>query len=200
MRATGVEPMAASSGAGIVFEPTSLPGCVLLRPPVREDERGRFVKYFHAGAFTGAGLATEFREDYYSVSQQGVLRGLHFQLPPHAHDKLVVCLAGEVLDVALDLRRGSPTYGRHFATTLSGEESLALFMPAGMAHGFYVTRGPATLLYKVGTVYEPSADSGILWSSAGIDWPDPEPLLSARDRGFPTLAELESPFTFASPS
>jgi dTDP-4-dehydrorhamnose 3,5-epimerase len=196
---TRVEPVAAPAG-GLVFEPTSLPGCMLLRPPVREDERGRFVKYFHARAFAAAGLATEFREDYYSVSQQGVLRGLHFQLPPHAHDKLVVCLAGEVLDVALDLRRGSPAYGRHFATTLNGEESLALYIPAGMAHGFFVTRGPATLLYKVGTVYEPSADSGILWSSAGIDWPDPDPLLSPRDRDFPLLAEFDSPFTLAAGS
>ncbi|GGY28925.1 dTDP-4-dehydrorhamnose 3,5-epimerase [Pseudoduganella albidiflava] len=174
--------------------PTSIPGCFELRPIVRRDERGSFTKVFHEDVFRDAGLRTDFAEEYYSISQQGVLRGLHFQVPPHDHAKLVYCPQGRVLDAALDLRRGSPTYGRHLALELSGEAGNMLYLPAGLAHGFYTLSEQALMVYKVTSTYAPAHDGGVLWNSAGIDWPDSAPLLSPRDRTFPTLADFDSPF------
>lgn len=175
---------------------TAIPGVRELRAAVRRDRRGRFIKTFHAGVFAEHGLAAEFREQYYSVSDAGVLRGLHFQTPPAAHAKLVFCTAGAVFDVALDLRRGSPAFGRHAAFTLSAENAAQVYIPPGCAHGFCVTEGPATLVYATTTEYSPVFDAGVLWNSAGIDWPNEAPLLSARDAGFPPLSGFESPFLF----
>jgi dTDP-4-dehydrorhamnose 3,5-epimerase len=176
---------------------TAVPGFLELRPPVREDGRGRFVKVFHEGDFARLGLATAWAEEYYSVSTHRVLRGLHFQLPPHDCAKLVYCVSGSVMDVGVDLRVGSPTYGRHATLDLSAARGNMAYLEAGLAHGFYVREGPATLVYKVTAVYAPDADTGILWSSAGIAWPDPGPVVSERDRGFAPLARFDSPFRFA---
>ncbi|MBJ6727756.1 dTDP-4-dehydrorhamnose 3,5-epimerase family protein [Geomesophilobacter sediminis] len=174
---------------------TSIPGCCELLPDRFRDDRGSFVKTFHHGLFTELGLNTDWREEYYSVSHPRVLRGLHFQLPPHDHEKLVYCSAGGVLDVVLDLRRDSPSYGRHELFELNAERANLLYLPKGVAHGFYVTDGPATMLYKVATVYAPAHDTGIRWDSAGIPWPDADPVISQRDRSFAPLAEFVSPFT-----
>ena len=141
-------------------------------------------------------MAEGFAEQYYSVSHSGVLRGLHFQLPPSDHDKLVYCTAGAAFDVALDLRLGSPEFGRHIGLTLSAEAHNLLYLPRGFAHGFCVTEGPATMVYNTTTPYAPEHDTGILWNSAGIDWPVDTPLVSTRDRNFPALDEFESPFGF----
>jgi dTDP-4-dehydrorhamnose 3,5-epimerase len=173
---------------------TSLRGCFELRPEIREDVRGRFVKTFSRELFARLGLSVDFVEQFYSVSRKGVLRGLHFQLPPRALDKLVTCIEGKVLDVLLDLRRGSGTYGRHIVLELSAETANEVYIPAGLAHGFYTLSERATLLYGTTCAYSPEHDTGIRWDSAGIPWPDAQPIVSPRDAALPALADFLSPF------
>lgn len=179
------------------IRPTTIPGCFELVPRVMRDERGSFTKVFHQQAFRAAGLRTDFAEEYYSWSKRGVLRGLHFQTPPHEHAKLVYCPQGRVMDVALDLRRGSPTYGQHCTLQLDGDSGNMLYLPAGLAHGFYTLSEQALMVYKVTSVYAPDSDAGILWDSAHIAWPDRQPVTSLRDRGFPALDAFDSPFVYA---
>lgn len=176
------------------IEETAIHGLRLLKPIVRGDARGRFVKNFHAEFFKSHGMETTFPEQYFSTSAQGVLRGLHFQTPPMDHAKLVTCLEGEVLDAVVDLRKNSPTFGQHATFRLNGEEATQVYIPTGCAHGFYTLSKRATLLYNVGTVHSAPHDAGIRWDSAGIAWPNPSPLISERDAGFPTLAQFASPF------
>jgi dTDP-4-dehydrorhamnose 3,5-epimerase len=175
---------------------TSIPGCFELVAPRFEDERGAFVKTFHRDVFAAAGLETDFREQFYTTSRRGVLRGLHFQLPPADHVKLVHCLCGEVLDAVVDLRVGSPTYGRHQLFTLSAEKANLLYIPKGLAHGFHVASPQAIMCYAVSSVHSPAHDSGIRWDSAGIPWPDASPIVSKRDEGFTSLSSLASPFRY----
>jgi len=176
---------------------TKLPGCYELEPNVFKDERGLFVKTFHEEIFKERGLATEFAEEYYSFSHKGVLRGLHFQTPPMDHAKMVYCVSGKVKDVVLDLRVGSPTYGKYELFDLNSDKCNIIYIPTGMAHGFYVDSESALLMYKVTTIYSPENDSGILWSSAGIPWGDDTPIISNRDAGFPSLADFKSPFRYS---
>lgn len=178
------------------FLPLALPGCFEIRPRAFRDERGSFAKPFVASRFAAHGLPTVFAEEFYSSSQRGVVRGLHFQIPPHEHGKLVYCVRGEVLDVIVDLRRGSPTYGQNLQTRLDETRPAALYMPAGLAHGFCALSDEATLIYKVTSEHAPSHDCGIRWDSIGVDWPVASPIVSERDRSFPTLAEFDSPFVF----
>jgi len=175
---------------------TELPGLFELRPQLFEDSRGRLVKIFHADFFAGHGLETGFAEAYSSLSHERVLRGLHFQNPPHDHAKLVTCLAGGVFDAVLDLRLGSPTYGRHVTFALSGEQGNLLYIPRGLAHGFYVEEGPATMMYMATTQHSPEADAEIAWDSAGISWPGGDPVISDRDGGFPRLEDFDSSFVY----
>lgn len=181
----------------VEIEPAGIPGAYLLRPAVRSDPRGRLVKTMHAEAFAQAGIPFRFAEQYYSVSARNVLRGLHFQLPPHAHYKLVCCLEGEVFDVILDLRRGSPAFGAHRGFELDGERGESVFVPIGCAHGFCVRSERALLHYSVSTVYAPAHDAGVRWDSAGVAWPCADPMLSQRDRSLPPLSDFETPFRFA---
>jgi len=174
----------------------TIPGCFEISPRIFRDERGVFVKTFHDEVFQRHDLTTKWCEEFYSVSCRGVLRGLHFQLPAHEQDKLVYCTAGAVLDAALDLRRGSPSYGCHLLLEVSAEAGNMLYLPRGLAHGFYVLSESATLVYKVSSVYSPEHDAGILWNSAGILWPDDTPRLSRRDARFPTLGNFSSPFHY----
>jgi dTDP-4-dehydrorhamnose 3,5-epimerase len=176
------------------IEESGLPGCRALTPAIHRDRRGHFIKTFHRDWFAAQGMATDFAEAYYSVSRRGVLRGLHFQLPPHQHAKLVYCVEGAILDAVVDLRRGSARYGAHALFSLSGQDGRLVYVPPGLAHGFYVTSESATVIYNVTSTHHPAADAGILWSSAGIPWPDPAPVLSERDSGFPPLSEFSSPF------
>jgi dTDP-4-dehydrorhamnose 3,5-epimerase len=173
---------------------TCLGGCYEIVPHVFSDERGLFVKTYHERAFRERGLETDWREEYHSVSRRGVLRGLHFQLPPHDHVKLVYCTSGAVLDAALDLRAGSPTFGRHLLLELSGERGNMIYLPSGLAHGFLVQSESATVCYRASTVHAPDHDGGVLWSSAGIPWPVAAPIVSARDRSFVPLGDFVSPF------
>lgn len=173
---------------------TPLPGCFELVPKIHKDKRGSFVKILHAPAFKKLGLAADFKEEYYSVSKKGVLRGLHFQTPPQDHTKLVCCLKGEVLDAVLDLRRKSATYGKHFTLKLDAKKSNMLYIPKGCAHGFYSLSANSLMLYRTSTVHSVENDAGILWNSAGIKWPAGKPLISPRDAAFPALRDFKSPF------
>jgi dTDP-4-dehydrorhamnose 3,5-epimerase len=178
----------------LTVKPSKLDGCVELQPKVMEDARGRFVKVFHEEAFAAAGLATDFAEEYYSVSHKNVIRGMHFQLPPMDHVKVAYCIAGAVLDAVVDLRVGSPTYGQFALFELSADKANSIYIPKGMAHGFCALTDQAVMVYKVGTVYSPAHDAGVLWNSMGIPWPTEQPVISARDTGFPALADFTSPF------
>lgn len=178
------------------LHPSSIPGCFEVQPRLLDDERGRFVKVFHADAFTESGLATDFKEEYYSRSKQGVIRGMHFQTPPADHVKVVYCTHGEVFDVVLDLRVGSPTYGQVATYILSADKGNYLYIPKGLAHGFCTLSDSATLVYKVTTVYAPESDSGVLWSSVPVDWPVPAPIVSKRDAGLIKFSDFESPFVY----
>lgn len=182
------------------FSPLAIPGCFAIETENSRDQRGAFTKFFHAGQFKERGLETDFREEYVTCSEARVLRGLHFQVPPAHHAKIVVCIAGSVLDVIVDIRAGSPTYGKALGTNLDATSNQAVYMPAGIAHGFYVTQSPATLLYKVTSVYSREHDSGIRWDSVDFAWPDKKPLISERDKSFVALREFSSPFQFKSES
>lgn len=175
---------------------TRIPGCFELHPAPFRDERGVFVKTFHEDNYAQNGLETYFAEEYYSLSHRGVLRGLHFQLPPRDHTKLVYCVAGEVIDAVVDLRVGSPAYGKFETFNLSAEKANMIYIPPGLAHGFYVVSQSAIMMYKVTTVYSPEHDTGILWNSAGIPWPDMHPVVSKRDSEFIALVDFKSPFTY----
>jgi len=178
------------------LKPSAIAGCHEVQPRVMHDARGSFVKVFHADAFRELGLATEFTEEYYSHSHKGVIRGMHFQTPPADHAKMVYCVRGEVFDVVLDLRVGSPTYGQAATFVLSAEAGNYVYIPKGLAHGFCALSDTATLVYKVTTVYAPQSDAGVLWSSVDVDWPVETPILSERDARFPRFDQFESPFTY----
>ncbi len=178
----------------MTFLQTKISGCLEIVPLCYQDERGRFVKTYHEQTFEQYGCCTDWKEEFYSVSRRGVLRGLHFQRPPHQHDKLVYCTMGTVLDAVVDLRKDSPTYGDHIMIELSTEKGNMLYIPRGLAHGFYVTSESATMMYKVSSVHVPDHDSGIRWDSAGIAWPTNAPILSAKDALLPLLADFTPPF------
>ncbi|WP_230971265.1 dTDP-4-dehydrorhamnose 3,5-epimerase family protein [Nitrogeniibacter aestuarii] len=184
------------SNAGFSLRPTALPGCVELTLPRSEDTRGRFLKLFHRDAFAAMGLDPGVAEVFCTTSHRHVIRGLHFQRPPHAHAKLVACIDGAVQDVALDLRRDSPGYGQHIAVSLSADAGNALYLPSGLAHGFCVLSDSATMIYLTTTEHAPEHDAGIAWDSAGVAWATDEPTLSARDRAHPRLADFDTPFRF----
>ena len=175
---------------------SKIPGCYEIQPHIHRDERGSFVKTFHAPTFEALGLQTEFPEEYYSVSKKNVVRGMHFQLPPDDHVKLVCCTTGTVMDVVVDLRKGSPTYGQHTISKLNSEKGNMVYIPKGMAHGFCVLSGTATMIYKVSTVYSPTCDNGIRWNTASIDWPVSSPIISQRDLTLSSLLEFDSPFIY----
>lgn len=178
------------------IKPTQLTGCFELQPKPFEDARGRFVKVFHTQAFTAHGLETNFAEEYYSVSNKNVIRGMHFQMPPMEHVKVVYCVQGAVLDVVVDLRVGSPTYGQTTMLELSAAKANSLYIPKGMAHGFCSLSDHSIMVYKVSTVYAPAQDAGILWDSVGVSWPTTQAILSARDQTFAPLVQFVSPFRY----
>jgi dTDP-4-dehydrorhamnose 3,5-epimerase len=178
---------------------TEIDGFLELQAFPTADSRGAFVKTFHRDFFASNGLAANLAEQYYSRSRRGVLRGLHFQLPPYDHAKLVYCVVGEIVDVAVDLRIDSPTYGRHAKFTISADCANQAFLDNGLAHGFYVVSDMAIVVYNVTSVHSPEHDGGIRWDSAEIRWPDEKPLLSARDTALPRLSEFQSPFRMKAP-
>jgi dTDP-4-dehydrorhamnose 3,5-epimerase len=178
----------------LISEPLS--GVKILRPFVFEDARGGFVKSFHEGQLAGHGISMGVKEEFFSTSQAGVLRGMHFQIPPHAHQKLVYCITGRVLDVLLDLRVDSSTFGETASFLLSAANRHVVHIPVGFAHGFLTLEENSCLVYKTDAVHAPSADAGILWNSFGFDWPtnDKTPMISDRDLAHPKFADFKSPF------
>lgn len=175
--------------------PTNLPGVLLLEPDVHRDTRGFFAETFQSARFGQQGLPAEFVQDNVAGSVSGVLRGLHFQ-HPQGQGKLVHVLRGEIFDVAVDIRRGSPTFGRWVGVTLSEDVSRQLYVPAGFAHGYCVTGDRALVAYKCTRSYEPSADRSVRWNDPdlAIAWPLASPLLSQRDAAAPRLCELPEDF------
>lgn len=167
-----------------------------IQPVIRKDQRGSFTKVFQREAFEKMGLCSSFSEDFYSVSHQGVIRGLHFQSPPADHIKLVYCLEGTIQDAALDLRCGSPTFGQHTLIEISAEKGNTLYIPKGLAHGFCALSKIAIVAYKTSSSHSPEHDHGVLWSSAGIPWAETSPQVSKRDQGHPPLASFQSPFVY----
>ena len=174
--------------------PTELAGVKILRPRIFTDVRGTFVKTFHGPLFRDAGLDFVPQEEFFSISHRNVLRGMHFQLPPADHAKVVYCIAGRVLDVVLDLRHKSPTFGGHLVRELSEKNREILYLPTGFAHGFLALEDNTTMIYQTSTVHSPAHDVGIRWDSICFNWPVPNPIMSDRDQKFPALADFKSPF------
>ncbi len=172
----------------------------LIEPKRFGDARGWFTEIYSEPAFEKLGITCRFVQDNHSLSvPQFTLRGLHFQTPPRGQDKLVRCIRGRIYDVAVDVRRGSPTYGQWVAAELSAENGHQLFIPIGFAHAFLTLEPDCEVTYKCSDTYAPETDGGIRWDTVGIDWPVPAdivPELSAKDAKLPALAEFDSPFAY----
>ena len=181
------------------FIKTDIPDVYIIEPTVFEDDRGYFLESYNKDKFEEVIGKVAFVQDNESKSSRGVLRGLHFQKPPYAQAKLVRCLVGKVMDVSLDIRKESPTYGKHVAVELSGENKRQLFVPRGFAHGFSVLSEKAVFAYKVDNSYAPEFDAGIRWDDSilNIQWGvnESEVLVSEKDTKLPFFSEFESPFT-----
>jgi len=173
--------------------PTVIPDLIVIEPKVFEDDRGFFMETFRDDWLAKLGIKHSFVQDNHSKSIQGVLRGLHFQKPPYEQAKLVRVIQGEVLDVAVDLRRGSPTFGKAAAEILSDKNRRMLYVPKGFAHGFCVISETCEFLYKVSDYYAPQAEAGIIWNDPdfGIEWPklDVPYILSDKDKKYPTFRD-----------
>lgn len=179
---------------------THIPGVVIIEPRLFKDDRGYFFESFSERDFNAQVREVKFVQDNESMSSYGVMRGLHFQRPPYTQSKLVRCVKGAVLDVAVDIRKGSPTYGQHVAVELTEENHRQFFVPRGFAHGFAVLSETTIFQYKCDNFYHPEADGGIsiLDDSLGIDWhiPTDHAILSEKDTKHPLLKDFDSPFDF----
>lgn len=177
---------------------TDLEGVVILKPRIFEDARGYFFESYSKKEFDRLVRPIDFVQDNQSRSTRGVMRGLHFQRPPHTQSKLVRCISGRVIDVAVDIRKGSPSYGRYVAAEISAENHLQFFVPRGFAHGFAVLSDEAVIQYKCDNYYAPESDGGISIedTSLGIDWhmDIADAILSDKDRRHPLFKDFESPF------
>lgn len=179
------------------FVETAFEGLYLIKPKVFRDERGFFLEFYSQRPFSERSIDFNFVQDNHSLSvTRGVVRGLHFQRPPHAQAKLVRVTKGAAYDVVVDLRKKSPTFGKWDGFELSGENFRMLFIPRGFAHGFCTLADNTELMYKNDNFYTPSAEGGIRWDdpTLAIDWPVKQPVLSDRDRKLPLFSEFESPF------
>lgn len=183
-----------------LFEKLHIQDVMLIKPRKHGDERGFFMETFRENLFQEAGIDVNFVQENHSLSEQGVLRGLHYQLNPDAQGKLVRVVSGRALDVAVDIRRGSPTYGQHITAELSADNAHLLWVPAGFAHGFLSLENDTQFLYKTTAYYAPNSERSILWSdpAIGIKWPQNITLkLSDKDRIAPTLSDAENNFDYA---
>ena len=177
----------------IQFTDMSLKGCKYGRLNTSIDTRGEFTKVFQLSEIKKHFTEFEVAESYLTKSQPGVLRGMHLQLPPDDHEKIVICLKGHIIDVVLELRNDED-YGNHDSISLSDNSQNVIIVPKGVAHGFYAYEA-TTLLYLVSTQHAPKNDKGVKWDSFGCNWPTKKPILSERDTRFPSLGVFETPFT-----
>jgi dTDP-4-dehydrorhamnose 3,5-epimerase len=180
------------------FLPLKLPEVILIVPKIFGDERGFFLEAYKASAFAEQGIHDHFVQDNHSHSTQGVLRGLHYQRPPKAQAKLVRTLQGEIFDVVVDIRRGSPTYGQWVGVTLSARDARMLYVPCGFAHGFCVLSQTADVVYKVSAEYAPETEGGLLWNDPDLDiqWPLAAPILVEKDTQYPRFRDSDPVFSY----
>jgi len=176
------------------FLKTKIEGLMVIEPSVFFDDRGFFMETYSKKLFAENGINVEFVQDNHSQSTKGVLRGLHFQKPPFSQDKLIRCTRGEVLDVAVDLRKNSPTFGQYESVILSEENKKQFFIPQGFAHGFLVLSDIADFQYKCSNFYNKESEGGLLWNDPeiGIDWPKMDYILSEKDKLWPSLEEIKN--------
>jgi len=176
--------------------PAKLPGCFLINFRKIDDKRGAFVKTYHGELFKQLNIKLDLKEEYFTFSESNVFRGLHFQEPPTALDKIVFCVKGKVTDYLVDLRKGSPTFGQWQSFELNDTEPCAVYAPIGIAHGFHVKEAPAILQYKVSEVYDPLTDKGISYKSFSFAKDLKDVVISDRDETFTSFQNYNSPFSF----
>ena len=189
-----------SKGKPMPFEFLScgIPGLTLIKPKVFNDERGGFLEMYKYSDFARVGISEHLVQDNYSTSTRGVVRGLHYQKNPKAQGKLVCCIKGKIYDVAIDVRRGSPFYGKWTAIELTQENRHLLYVPPGFAHGFQVISETAEVMYKCTNEYSPADDRGILWNDPhlAITWPVANPVVSKKDLAQPSFIDADNNFVF----
>ena len=168
----------------------SLKGVYLIECPYYGDERGNFIKRYHSDLFNSLGLSFTPKECFHSDSCKNVIRGMHYQVGEYAHDKYVYCTSGSILDVVVDIRKGSDTYGVVQTYELNESSSYSLYISKGFAHGYLVLSSSATVHYMTSTVHSPAHDAGILWSSIDFNWPITSPILSIRDQNHPLICDI----------
>lgn len=169
------------------IEQTFIPGLKLIRLKEFKDNRGSFIKVFNEEFYSENGLETDFKESYYSISAKNVIRGMHFQIPPYEHTKLVYLNQGKIIDVVLDIRKSSPTFGQHFSIELNTEKPILIYIPVGCAHGFLSLEDNTMVTYFQTTVYNTACDKGIKYNSFGVNWTVENPIISERDLSFPDI-------------
>ncbi len=173
---------------------TAIEGCYLIENMRHKDIRGTFTKIFNRVHFQENQISLSLQEQFFSVSEKNVLRGMHFQAPPYSHAKLITCLSGGALDVVLDIRKRSKTYGQFLSFNLNSESGLSVWVPEGLAHGFLSLQNNTGMLYSTTHIHVPDHDFGIFWDSFGFCWPCDAPVLSERDRLHPKFFRFDSPF------
>ena len=180
----------------MIITKTSFPDLFIIQPKVFQDERGYFFESYNKDAFSKVGLSVEFVQDNQSKSQKNTLRGLHFQNPPYEQGKLVYVIKGKVWDVAVDIRKSSPTFGQHYSIELTEENKTMLWIPSGFAHGFLTLENDTIFCYKCTNLYNKSSEGGILWNDPqlNINWNTPHPILSDKDNNLPLWKDFVSLF------
>ncbi len=158
------------------------------------DIRGGFIKIYNEDEFKSLGIDAITRETYYSISKRDTIRGIHFQIPPYEHDKIVHVIRGSVMDVIVDLRRSSPNYKKYITIQLKGNKPKSIYIPKGFGHGFQCLEDDTIMLYNVSSVYNAECDAGVRWDTIGLNWQVEDPIISDRDLMFPGLDEFDSPF------
>lgn len=178
------------------FIKTKISGLYLIQNDVFKDDRGAFIKTFRFDTFDKLGITVDLQEQFFSVSKKGVVRGMHFQIPPHDQNKLVSVSNGTIFDVICDIRKNSPTFGISEIFELSYENAKSLFIPKGLAHGFQALTETVTVHYQVSSMYSPTHEQGICFDSLGVKWPIEPAVTNERDKKFPKLKDYVSPFYF----
>lgn len=178
----------------MIAKALALGGVQLIQAFKAEDNRGGFVKTFHSSDFESLGIDFQLDESFYSYSNKHVVRGMHFQTPPFEHAKIVYCTSGRLVDVLLDIRTDSPTFGKSIHIDFAGNDGQVLYIPVGIAHGFCTLEDATTMVYLTSKKYDPNHDAGIHYASFGFNWPIDSPLLSTRDLSFARFLDFKSPF------